>query len=109
MNDVFKFNERELLNIEHAAKPQAGDYWAERFSVPCFLVLEANAFSVAFLSKTKMVNGNKFWDVSHIESCTPKEFQRRVSYGTNAGTWCDCTPNWKYAKEYIEEAKEMLV
>jgi hypothetical protein len=48
MNDVFKFNERELVNIEHAAKPQAGDYWAERFS-PCFLVLEANAFSVSFL------------------------------------------------------------
>ena len=108
MNDVFKFNERELVNIEHAAKPQAGDYWAERFSVPCFLVLEANAFSVAFLSKTKIVNGDKFWDVSHIESCTPKEFQRRVSYGTNAGTWCDCTPNWKHAKEYIEEAKATI-
>ena len=104
-----KFNDHELVNIKHSAKPQAGDYWAERYSVPCFLVIESTDFSVSFISKTKTVNGDKFWDVSHIESCTPKEFQSRVSYGSISGTWCDCTPNWKHAKEYIEEAKVTIV
>ena len=99
------------LNEQHAANPQVGDYWQERFSpCPCFLVIEASKFSVSFLSKTKLVlnavtlEKDRFWDVSHIETCTPKEFKRRVSYNSIPGTWCDATPNWSGAAEYIEEA-----
>lgn len=104
---------REETNIAHAANPQVGDYWEERFS-PCFLVIDVSRFSVSFLSKTKLVlnavtlEKDRFWDVSHIETCTHKEFQKRVSYGSIPGTWCDCTPNWKPAAEYIEEALEAV-
>lgn len=97
------------LNEQHAANPQVGDYWEERF-YPCFLVIEASKFSVSFLSKTKRelntVTQEKdlFWDVSHIETCTPKEFKRRVSYNSIPGTWCDVTPNWRGAEGYIKEA-----
>lgn len=102
---------REETNIEHAANPQVGDYWHERFS-PAFLVIDVSRFSVSFLSKTKRVlNGitweqDTFWDTSYIVTCTHKEFQKRVSYGSIPGTWCDCIPNWKPAAEYIEEALE---
>jgi hypothetical protein len=100
---------REETNIEHAANPLVGDYWHERFS-PAFLVIDVSRFSVSFLSKTKRVPNDitweqdLFWDVSHIETCTPKEFKRRVSYNSIPGTWCDVTPNWSGAAEYIEEA-----
>ena len=96
------------LNEKHAANPQAGDYWSERVFIPCFLVIDVSRFSVSFLSKTKTVQGDKFWDTSHIETCTHKEFKKRVSYNYIPGTWCDVTPNWKYAAEYIEEALATL-
>lgn len=97
----------KALNIKHAANPQVGDFWQEFFH-PCFLVLAATPFAVTFLSKTKRVDGDLEWDASHIESCTPKQFERRVSYGSIPGTWCDVTPNWKHTAELIEEAKAAL-
>ena len=96
------------LNEKHADNPQVGDYWCERHSIPCFLVIDASKFWVSFLSKTKREFGDTFWDTSKIETCTRKEFKKRVSYNYIPGTWCDVTPNWKYAAEYIEEALATL-
>ena len=94
-------------NEKHASNPQPGDYWQEFFS-PCFLVLEATSFSVSFLHKKKKVGQDMYWDVSQIETCTPTQFKKRVSYGSIPGTWCDVEPNWKYAAEYIAKAKAFV-
>jgi hypothetical protein len=100
-------NEYLEVNEKHATNPQAGDYWSERCS-PCFFVVDATPFSVTFLSKKIQLKDGLIWDTKNFETCTPKEFKKRVSYGSIPGTWCDCTPNYKHAASIIEEVKAGL-
>lgn len=96
------------LNIEHAANPQIGDYWHERFSPSC-LVIGVTPFSVSYLSKMKYIDGNKYWDTAHVATCNRAEFKRWVSYNSIPGTWCDVVPNWPPANGYIEEAMGIAI
>ena len=98
-------NEYEEINEKHAAKPEVGDYWHERFS-PCFFVIASSEFAVTFLSKKIQLKDGLMWDVKNFESCTPAEFKKRVSYGSIPGFWCDCTPNYKHTQSILDEVKK---
>lgn len=99
-------NEYEEVNEKHASNPEVGDFWHERFQ-PCFFVIASSEFSVTFLSKKiELPGGGLIWDVKNFESCAPKEFKKRVSYGSIPGFWCDCVPNYKYTESIMEEVRE---
>jgi len=86
------WNEHESQNLEHRDNPRPGDYWEDHLCPVC-VVLDASRFAISYCRKTKDVGSDRWaWDLSAIETMTPKDFKVWLTYTSMDKTWASCHP-----------------
>jgi len=100
------WNERESQNLEHRDNQRPGDYWEDHLAPVC-VVLDASKFAISYCRTTARVDANHWaWDISAIETMTPKQFKIFLTYTTMDKTWASCHPESQL--DVVKEAMETI-
>lgn len=82
--------------------PKAGDYWNEMF-VPYFVILEVRDDTLIVCDETKEVDANHWtWNLEKAKEA-PRDYMKRVKYGSIDGYVADVYRSHEWAVEAWKE------